>query len=309
MIESGSHTPGVSIADFHMPPRAALRFELPEQALRRHVTSYIVMDAEVADPSGAADWMLPGWAQIWIVFAPDPLQMHIRNRDSPTLPTASLLGVTSRAIPVVAHGGISIVINISPAGWARLIDRPADQFSNLLVPLRDVMRGPLVDALVAVLQASDRGLEVKAVLDRFFSVHLGEAHPDEPLVSAITAGITNSDIGDVGTLARVLAIDPRLLRRITKRHFGFPPATLLLRTRFMKALLPLIEQGPRADFGAVPRGYHDVSHFLRDANRFLGMTPRRFVAIQKPFSDTVLRARRAVLEADRLARGSRGHAA
>lgn len=46
-----------------------------------------------------------------------------------------------------------------------------------------------------------------------------------------------------------------------------------------------------ASFPGAPAGYHDFSHFIRDANRFIGVTPRRFLAIKMHYSRAVQRSR------------------
>ncbi len=95
-------------------------------------------------------------------------------------------------------------------------------------------------------------------------------------------------------MAERVGLDQRRLRILARRHFGFTPMTLLLRTRFLKALLPMLDRGSGVDVGAVPPRYHDASHFARDARRFVGMSHRRFLATPKPYCEAALRARVAV---------------
>jgi hypothetical protein len=68
-----------------------------------------------------------------------------------------------------------------------------------------------------------------------------------------------------------------------------------MRTRFLRALTAMLLSPVGPDFGVIPAGYHDISHFIRDANRFLGLTPRRFLAIDMPYTRAVLRARTLVM--------------
>ena len=55
--------------------------------------------------------------------------------------------------------------------------------------------------------------------------------------------------------------------------------------------------GGEADYSLRSHSYFDVSHFLRDADEFLGTTPRRFMARQTPYLRYLLRARTAVFGA------------
>lgn len=67
------------------------------------------------------------------------------------------------------------------------------------------------------------------------------------------------------------------------------------RTRFLRALTAMLIAAEHGD--TVPIGYYDASHFLRDADQFLGVTPLRFLAMPMPYLRAVLRAREAVIGA------------
>lgn len=295
MIESGTHTPGVSAADFGLPPHTALRYERPAPALERYVPGYAVLDSEPGQWPGSVEWMLPGWAQIWIVMTTAPITVKIGRRDYDPLPAAVLYGVTSRAMPVTAQGGVTIGIDVSPLGWARLFRLSAEKLRDQVTPLGAVMKPALVAEVTSALAQSDLALDVKGILDAFFARHMGEPHPDEAMIAQIMALIADDEVADLTAAADMRGIDQRTVRRLSKRYFGFPPKTLMMRTRFIRTFLPLLAQGREADHATVPRGYHDRSHFLRDATRFLGMTPRRFIAHESPYRDAALRARRLVI--------------
>jgi len=295
MIESGSLTPGISASDFALPPGTALRYERPAAALRDYLTSYAVLDSVVEDRWQGTEWMLPGWAQIWIVMTPQPIRVRIGNRAYEPLPTALLYGVTSRAMPVSARGGVTIGIDVSPLGWARLFSSSAETLRDRLVPLATVLPVDLVGALSSAVAKSDQSLQVKGVLDEIFIRHLARPNSDEPKIRRLWRAIAQDDVADLTAAAEMHGINPRTASRLSKQYFGFPPKLLLMRSRFIRALLPLLDGGPGADHGATPEGYHDRSHFLRDSRRFLGMTPRQFVAHPSPYAAAARRARKLVV--------------
>ncbi len=297
MIESGSHVPGISAADFGLPPHTALRYERPAAPLRRHLTSYAVLDSDPGKWPGTVEWMLPGWAQIWIVMAEAPVKVKLGAKDFARLPAAVLYGVTSRAMPVTAQGGVTVGIDVSPLGWARLFKTPAERLRDQVTPLGAVMKPALAARLASALAASDRAGEVKEVLDAFFTQHMAQPHRDEAMIADIMGLIADHDVSDLTAAAAARGIDQRTVRRLSKRYFGFPPKTLMMRTRFLRALMPLLEQGSAADHARVPRGYFDRSHFLRDARSYLGMTPRQFIAQPSPYRDAAMRARKLVIGA------------
>jgi AraC-like DNA-binding protein len=291
MIESGTHTPGISAADFGLPPHTALRYEQPAAALRPYVTSYLVLDTEPVDPPLTSEWMLPGWAQIWIILTRDPVTLTVRNRHYNAMPVAVLYGVTSRAMHATALGGVSIGIDVSPLGWARLFRQSSELLRDRVTPLDQLMPAALVEELVASLSASDRALEVKAVLDDFFTRHMTKPHRDEAVIAQVMRLICDPGMTSLDAAAAETGIPPHTLRRVSQRYFGFPPKTLMMRTRFLRAFVPMLLTRERTDQRAVPPTYHSRSHFLRDAERFLGMTVRRFMAVDTPYLDAALRAR------------------
>jgi AraC-like DNA-binding protein len=294
VILSGSHATGVSAADFRLPSGTALRCELPAGPLRPVLSSYAVLDSDPAVHSGPGNWVLPGWARLWIVLAPDPLDVTIDNRRYTTVQAAMLFGVTSRAMPVSTYGGVTVVVDIGPLASARLFAPSAELLRDRVTPLGTLLPPGWSEDLMASLARSDRGAQVKGVLDDFFRERMPPPHPQEDLIARIAALLVDEETHDLADAAAQVGIDKRALLGLTKRYFGFPPKILSMRTRFLRALTAMLLDTGQTDFAAIPAGYHDVSHFIRDANRFLGMTPRRFQAIEMPYTRAVLRARMLV---------------
>ncbi|WP_242097919.1 helix-turn-helix domain-containing protein [Sphingomonas sp. CROZ-RG-20F-R02-07] len=294
MIESGSHTPGIAAADFGLPAGTALRYERPDPALEALFPSYAVLDSDLAllAPDRPVEWMLPGWAQIWIVLTAGPIRVRIGNRSYDPLKSAILYGVTSRAMPTMASGGTTVVIDVSPLGWARLFGADAEALRDRITPLGEVLPTEWVTELVDTLQASDHALEVKDRLDAFLLRHLAPPNRDEPLIARIMTLIADDRTDDLPVAAKAMGITVRTLRRLSKRYFGFPPKILLMRSRIIRAIVPMLLDGQDTP---APPPYHDASHFNRDGRRFLGTTPRRFRALAVPYLRAALRARRQVI--------------
>ena len=292
MIESGSLTPGVSAADFGLPAGSAIRYELPAPALRELMPTYVAMDSDPAvyDHS-VGSWMLPSWAQIWVVLTAGPIAVTIGSRRYEELSPVTLYGVTSRAMPVSSNGGVTVCVDLSPLGWARLFAPAAQDLRDRITPLDRLMPAARVAELAAELRATDGGPGVKPVLDAFFERHLPPPHPDEPLIVRVQALLADPTTRDLAAGAAEIGISQQTLLRVSKRHFGFPPKLLLRRARFVRALAGMLVSPGPVDHSAVPPGYHDVPHFIRDANHFLGMTPRRFLSMELLYLRAALRAR------------------
>ena len=161
--------------------------------------------------------------------------------------------------------------------------KSAELLRDRVTPLDQLLPRDWCDDLMGRVVRSNRRSDIKIVLDDFFQERLPPPHPHE----AVLAKIAEAQV----------RIDNRLLLRLTKRYFGFPPKLLLMRTRFLCAMTAMLVGRAGPDFGAVPSGYHDQSHFIRDGNRFLGTTPRRFLALELPYTRAVLRTRLLVMGA------------
>lgn len=297
MIANGSHVPGVDWDSFKLPPGTALRIDRPAEALRPFFPCYAVLDSDAAVFDGPDSWSLPGNPQLWIVLADGPITIQIRNRHYAPLGMAVLFGPTSRAIPVTSQGGVSIVIDISPVGWARWFDGAAEDYRDRTTPVDQLWPEDWVADLVEALYRSDRGPGVKALLDDFFLSCLPQPHPQEERVAVTAQALVDPAFASSGAVAAHLGISEQALLRKSRRFFGYGPKQLMRRARFLRAFLPMMMAGEAYDLSEPPLGYHDIPHFLRDGADFLGMTPRRFLAEPTPYIRAVLRARACIIGA------------
>lgn len=298
MIESGTWTPGVSAEEWRLPPHTALRVELPDPALAPYIHSYHVFDSECPAGLEATDWELPSAPAIRFVLANAPISTVIGPR-SFVLSEATLWGATSRAKKwTISRGGVTVGALLTPLGWAALFRAPASTVRDRVVPLDTMLPAEPIAEVVAALRASDQGPDVKAILDRFLSERLGVPVRDEAEIRAVTRLLSAREPQWLGAAAEAIGMPPHRLRRIAERYFGFAPKTLQTRSRFLRVFTGMLLSG-QTDYGQLPDVYFDTSHFLRDGHRFLGMTPRRFLAMDTPYLCAGLRATASVLRAGR----------
>lgn len=300
LIESGSLTPGVSVDAFGLPPRTALRMELPAPELRDFLTDYHAFDSDPTYHERRDHVILPTWPIIRFAFAQERISLSIGPRTYDPVPPAALYGTVTRAQRLVSHGGVTIGIGISPIGWGRLFDVPASDLRDRAVPLDRMMQAADVEALYVRLAASDRGRDIKPILDAFFKDHIGPPTRDEPFVRRFNDLLREDAEIDLASAAERVGVSPVSLRRLSTRYFGFPPKILMIRARFLRSIVRMLMKGGDApDYSLMSKAYFDIPHFLRDADRFLGMTPRRLMEHDNGYVLASLRARYAVLEASR----------
>ena len=299
-VTGGTNAPDVAEAVFAMPYGMAIRYDRPAAALADYITGYHVYRSSPAagdrlSGEGQVDWFLPGTANVRIAIDAGPIAVTIGRRTYAPLPTASLFGPTSQALKAVTHGGVMIGFGISALGWARLFKRPAGDFRNRIVPLEELLGRSFTDRLVEALRGAEDDAHVAPILDALLLARLGPVHVDAPQIRTLMEVLATDGPADMASAAERLDIPTHALRRLSVRHFGFPPKMLLMRARFLRSLLRVMAAGEKADYALIDGSYFDASHFLRDSGTFLGMTPRRFMALTKPFLEASLRARDAVL--------------
>tara|TARA_R110001606_G_scaffold83056_1_gene189890 strand:- start:735 stop:1682 length:948 start_codon:yes stop_codon:yes gene_type:complete len=294
MIESGSHTLGIDPAWFELRAGTAMRWEQPDKSLEGLIGDYFVFDSEGPESMGAAEWMLPNWPVIRFVMAENPMTIEAPGWRWSPLPKAGFYGPTSRVLKHISHGGVTIGVSMTPAGTARLFDIDLFQYRDRMVPLQSLLpQGS--ERLVAALRSSDRGPAVKSILDRFFLEQMKLPHRAESQIVALNRLLLDENIQNVGDLSSALDLPIHSLARLARKRFGYPPKTLLTRSRFLRSLIALKQADAADGYSVIDEAYTDTSHFLRDSERFLGMTARRFLKLDTPFLDAILRARQLIL--------------
>lgn len=295
-IVGGTNRPGVTPEIFAMPAGMAIRYDRPAPDLADYITGYHVYSADHRNV-GQVDWFLPGTANIRIAIDAAPFAVAIARRSFDPVPQVSLFGPTSHALKATTNGGILVGFGISALGWSRLFAGHAALYRDRVVPLAAALPGDFADRLHAALAASDREEMVAPVLDDLLRGVLGPVPREDALIRRLMQLIAEDGPAEIALAADRLGIEPHALRRLAVKHFGFPPKLLLRRARFLRSFLRISQSDGMVDYTRLDQSYFDVPHFLRDANTFLGMTPRRFLALNTPFLDASLRARAAVLGA------------
>ena len=278
-----------------MPPGMAMRYDRPAADLADCFTGYLVYVSEQEGPR--TDWFLPAMADILITVDAGPIAVTIRRRSFDPIAPISLIGPTNHMIRTVTNGGVLIGVGLTPIGWSRLFRKQAETYRNRVVPLSELIGIRFTATLEAAVRSLTSDRDVAPMLDALLRPMLAPPHADEPAIRQLMGIIASGGTPDIVTVADRMGMPTHRLRRLALRHIGFPPKMLLTRARFMRSLMRLMASGEAADYGLIDPSYFDASHFLRDANTFLGMTPRRLAALDTPYLDASLRARAAVLGA------------
>ena len=275
---------------------AAIGYAAPDGAIADFITGYQLY---VAGDEAEVEWLLPGVANIRVALGAGPMEVTLGRRRFDPLPIVSLTGPTTHAPRAAVNGGAVVAIGITPLGWGRLFRRSALDLRDRIMPLADVIGSERADTLHGALSALDRLDEeaVKRVLDQWLAPLLRDPGPDEPAVAALATVLADPAVVAVADAVARSGLEPAVLRRVSMRQFGMLPKLLLRRARFLRSFLGFFQKGGADGYVGIEDSYHDASHFLRDADRFLGTTPRRFLVRSTALLDASIRARAAALGA------------
>lgn len=265
------------------PSSLSAEFVRPAPALVGLISGYHVYRA---GPAGGPVWeeiFFPGWANIRFVIEDGGWSAGPEGQRLSPVPAASLFGPASRAIASRASGGTMVGIGITPLGWLRLFDVAAVDVADRIVPL-EALAGEEAQAMLSACRNAATPDAIAAGFDRWLVGRLRPPRPTHPLASRLFDYLlTAHDIG-IGDACVATGASHTQLRRVARDHFGFPTKLLLRRSRFLKSLMPLLAAPPGQWSSVIDPGYFDYPHFVRDAREFLGMSPRAFLALERPMT-------------------------
>ena len=269
-------------------------FVAPHPDLRRYVTTYYIAEVNSPDGQMVEDLLHPEWGSVRYICSgaaqgsahPDPLN---------PAPAVTLVGHSSRATRIGCMSMRIVSFGLLPLGWHHLIGLPASRFADQSVDARDVKTRIDFAALLPAVAAAQTLNDVAAIFDTVLLQSLMQtaesAKGDDDAIHGLHMALMDSDVSSVTEIAERLHMSGMQLERLSKRVFGFPPKLLIRRQRFLRTLALLMRQ-PAAKWGEIldPQ-YYDQAHFNRDFQRFFAMSPKQYLALDKPIVSVAAMAR------------------
>lgn len=268
-----------------------VKFLPPPEALRRYFTSFYI--AEITPPPGehAVDLLHPEWANLRFFSGALPIaESADGTRVEGTVFSAT--GPSTRAVRFSVGATRLWGIGLLPLGWAKFVHADAAEYANTIAdghahptfasfrPLAETLFGPEPDV----------DAEFARIADHFLA-RIDEPVADEGRIIAIHKALIDPEVNSVTALVERTGGTPRTVERVCRRAFGFAPKLLLRRQRFMRSLAQfMLDPGIRWS-AALDGHYYDQAQFVRDFRDFMGMTPSRYAALDKPIVGAVVRER------------------
>lgn len=269
------------------------RFFRPSAELAPYFSSYYLIEFVLSPGETVTDWLHPEWANIR--FSENGNWSIGSGGEFHSLPPIVGTGPTSRTIPFRVNGPTRIWgVGILPRGWVRLMDAPANVMADRTVACTpDSPYAPFAELRERTFcKRPDAAAEARRI-DRTMQELLAVRPPqlDEPRIGSIHRRLFDSELASVADLAEKIGMSPRSLERICLRAFGFPPKLLLRRQRFLRSLSQYLLDPTQTWIKTLDENYVDQAHFVRDFQKFMGMSPSCYAALEHPVLGSATRTR------------------
>ncbi|MBO6527218.1 AraC family transcriptional regulator [Erythrobacter sp.] len=257
-----------------------LRLIGPPPDLAPYLSAYY--RTEIADGVIVEDWLPPEEGNLRTGRA-EVYEAAIGNDPVVRVVPSVISGPTDRVTYLRIGGGKFWGIGLTPAGWVRFIGTPASHMTNRF---GDIGGSADLEPLQTMLdQLRDDGDDVEraaTLINTTFRALLGERPEVDKTVRAVHLDFLSEDASSVAPIASGAGMNPRTFERFCKRHFGFPPRTLLKRQRFLRSLGQYMLDPSMRWIGSLDTHYWDQAHFIRDFRATMGMTPSEFASRPHP---------------------------
>lgn len=273
-----------------------MRYWRPADDLEPLVSGYHLYALAPAGGERLRDVFQPAWPSLrftfgtgeWCVRQPSERWRRVAHR--------SVFGPSSRITWSESGPGLVVGIGLRPRGWARLARAKASDWADRVGAADGVFTFDPRELGHELARMIDDAA-IPLLFDAFLATHAGPPNESDAVVGTVEAALLDREMGSVAELASRIGISARSLERLSLRAFGFTPKLLMRRARFLRSLHAVALAPVAGRSTAIDPAYTDYSHFVRDAQHFLGMSPQAFLKLDTPLLRQSLVLRRQVLGA------------
>lgn len=283
------------------PSKVRSRFFMPPDQFDGCFTTFyqLILDVEAREGQSATveDYLQPEWGNIRFFSGSTPDGQIAESSVS----GARFVATGPSSLPCRFEVGTTRMwgIGFLPVGWARFLDTPAYDLSNIICDGAAHPAFAKFDALTSVV--ADPAVSDEEQLEHIVKTLGALMRPsrDEPKILRVHEALVGGECGTVGELASRCGMSVRTLERVCRRYFGFTPKRLMRRQRFMRSLTSFMLQqahaGANGSAGrwteAMDAEYHDQAQFTREFREFMTMLPSDYAALEHPILASFMEAR------------------
>jgi AraC-like DNA-binding protein len=279
-----------------LPPDARMRYWRPAPELAALVSGYHLYAVDPPEGERQRDVFQPAWPSLRFTFGDGNWCVRQPGEPWTAVGSRSLFGPTSRVTWSESGAGLTIGIGLRPRGWARLTLALASDWADRVGDPAEALEFGLSEIEEGLARATDDAA-VPMLFDALLLEQMARADEGDAIVGAVEAALLDPELSSVKALAMHVGVSTRSLERLSLRAFGFTPKLLMRRARFLRSLHAVAQAPVAARATAIDPSYTDYSHFVRDAQHFLGMSPQAFLKLDTPLLRQSLALRQSVLGA------------
>ena len=228
------------------------------------------------------DWMPPEEANLRTGNG-DTYLASIGGEPLKSIPPVILSGSTDKGTYMRVSEGEYWGVGLTPAGWARFIGMQASDFANRNDDLANYPRlGPLYAMFERVIAGTLDDREAVNLFTSTFRSLLGDRPKHESTIHAVHHALGSRRPKSSEQLASMAGMQLRTFERFCKRHFGFPPAALQRRQRFLRSLGRYMLDPSMRWINSLDDYYSDQAHFIREFRSVMDMTPSEYAELPHP---------------------------
>ncbi len=271
----------------------SVRIVLPAEPLRRYITAYNLVRVDFAEP--ISDYLFPEWINMRLTYKGG---WDVGSGPDDAVPKSwpVIHASTSRPTFIRSRSASTFAVGLVPGGWSRFWRADASAFVDKMLPLGDLL-GPSSLAFEAAIAEADDLDRQAQIADHYFLNLLAETPelPSTALVFKLHELLNHPDTTSVEQVCEEMDMSQARLARLCTRSFGFPPKLLLRRQRFLRMLGALHFRAYEEWRDFLDPHYVDQSHFIRDFQRFIGMSPSQYLALPRLIQQPAVSQRAALM--------------
>ena len=229
------------------------------------------------------DIIFPAWTTIRFIMPGGKVMISLDGEEYRDIPIMAMFGPLSLLVRAQGLPGRIIGCGVTPLGFARLFNFPANQCANRVLNLEEIW-GARAHFLYSSLKDCETAEMVMAKFEEFFAPIISKLTEKEVKIAKMMNLLTGSHGIEIDRAAQIIGFSKHQFLRNSKKYFGFAPKILLRRSRFLKSILAVESNPTENPITLIDEGYFDYSHFVKDCHYFFQMSPSEFVKLDKPIA-------------------------
>lgn len=196
----------------------------------------------------------------------------------------SVSGQVNFPAHIASDGNTKMIVAVFyPHTIGLFIDTPPSAFYNQEISGYDIENRQLSQLADQIFGCPDSELAIQ-LMEQWLTARIKPSLNIKRIGAALSTTLFNPST-QVGRLAEIACLGKKQFMRVFREYVGMNPKEYGRIVRFQHALR-MMQLGSRdyADV-AYASGYSDQSHFIHEFRQFSGLTPKRLVEYQTPYSD------------------------